>query len=112
MIEKDDAAHDQPESGDRNYLRAGAEDKYVTLALGALRLLNDPLNPRTLGDALADALKQAETYARWEESGAPIKHLKVCLSDGQAMSMEQSMAPGLCGLHIRKGFAPDAVLHI
>ena len=112
MIEKNDAVNNQPKDINPNYIRAGADDKYVTLALGALRLLNNPQNPHTLSDALAAARAQAEAYARWEGSSAPIKHLKVRLSDDRKMSITQSMASGLCGLHIRDAFDPDAVLQV
>lgn len=112
MSEKNDAAHGQPDDINQNYLGASIEDKQVTLALGTLRLLNDPQNLHPLSDALANARRLADSYARWEESGELIKHINVCLSDGQVVKMEQSKVSGLCGLHIRRPFAPDAVLHI
>ena len=110
MNKNDDAAHNQPD--DQNYFGADIEDCEVKLALGTLRLLNDAQNPRPLGDALREARRLADSYARWEESGALIKQIRVCLSDGQKITMEQSTVSGLCGLHIRRAFDPDAVLQI
>jgi hypothetical protein len=88
------------------------EEEQVTRALGTLRLLIDKDDPLSLRETIARARELAETYVRWEQSGALIKDLAVRLSDGQEIAVDQSNLASVCGLHFRDAFPADAVLHV